>query len=231
MIKKNEIIKNYYDHHFKNLCYTGFQRRGSRFIHKSLEKYWGNASAKYVMEVGAGNGEHLEFVDYTLSNGATNYIALDFRKPTINETQNQSKLNKINVIWGQGDIENLPFKNQSFDRVISTCLFLHLDNPLQAYEELKRVTKIKGELCIAYPTDPGLLNRFVKRFYTHRKAKKLGVQDIGLVSALEHRNNIHGLLEIQNHVFKDNLIRNHYLPFGLQSWNFNLLVISHIKII
>lgn len=27
------------------------------------------------------------------------------------------------------DVQNLPFKNDSFDRTISTCLLHHLDNP------------------------------------------------------------------------------------------------------
>jgi ubiquinone/menaquinone biosynthesis C-methylase UbiE len=107
---------------------------------------------------------------------------------------------------------------------------LHLDNPFEALKELRRVAKNGGEIVIAYPTDPGLMNRTIKSLITKRQAKKIGLKEYDLINSLEHRNHVSGLLKMQNHIFRNDLIKNHYLPFQIPSWNANLLVISHIKV-
>jgi ubiquinone/menaquinone biosynthesis C-methylase UbiE len=39
------------------------------------------------------------------------------------------------------NVESLPFQDNSFDRVIATCLFHHLENPTKGFEQIRRVTK------------------------------------------------------------------------------------------
>jgi ubiquinone/menaquinone biosynthesis C-methylase UbiE len=228
MENKNEILNNYYENFFHELYYSGVQGKGSSYIHRSLEKYWTNKDPDSILEVGAGTGEHFEFVEIEKVNEPIHYVAVDLnnRDFTTMHTRKKMKLN-----WVNANVEKLPFQSNLFNRCISTCLFLHLDNPFQAFNELRRVVKNGGEIAIAYPTDPGVMNRSIKSLITKRRAKKIGLRDYDLISSLEHRNHIGGLLKMQNYVFRNDQIKNHYLPFQIPSWNANILVISHIKVV
>lgn len=49
------------------------------------------------------------------------------------------------------DLERLPFRDASFDLVFSKFVLEHLDSPLSAFRELRRVTKPGGALVIHTP--------------------------------------------------------------------------------
>ncbi len=51
-----------------------------------------------------------------------------------------------------GDIQNLKFRNNFFDITICSEVLEHVDNPLKAIKELKRVTKKR--LIISVPNEP-----------------------------------------------------------------------------
>jgi ubiquinone/menaquinone biosynthesis C-methylase UbiE len=226
MESKKELLKNYYENYFEKLCYSGIQSKGSAYIHKKLENYWEN-TPNSILEVGAGTGEHFDFIRHAKVNKATEYIAVDLNSRKF--TRNFDDLD-LQLRWLNANVEGLPFKSESFDRCLATCLFLHLDDPFKGFQEIRRVTRNGGEIAIAYPTDPGLLNRTVKKIYTNRKAKKIGLDNVELIGSLEHRNHISGLIKMQNYVFRKDLVQNHFLPFKIHSWNLNILVISHITI-
>lgn len=52
------------------------------------------------------------------------------------------------------DLNHLPFRNHSFDYVISTEVFEHLDDPDSAMAELRRIAKKGGHLIISVPFEP-----------------------------------------------------------------------------
>lgn len=134
----------------------------------------------------------------------------------------------LSINWITGSVEKIPLENESFDRVTSTCLLHHVDDPLAAMLEMRRVTKKAGEISIGLPADPGVLNRFVKKIYTYKKAKKLGMMNPAFVYSLDHQNHIFGLIEIAKYVFRDDDLRIRYLPFKLKSPNLNLLVVLSV---
>ena len=68
------------------------------------------------------------------------------------------------LIFVKADAEAIPFSGNFFDRVLSTCLLHHVDDPLQVLLEMKKVTNLIGEIAIALPTVPGILNQLVERF-------------------------------------------------------------------
>ena len=51
-----------------------------------------------------------------------------------------------------GDIHKLPYKDNSFDYVICSEVLEHVENPIKAMQELKRVTKKR--LIITVPNEP-----------------------------------------------------------------------------
>ncbi len=88
--------------------------------------------------------------------------------------------------------------------------------------------KTGAELAILIPTDPGIMNRSIKYFSVHSRAKRIGYNS-RLAYAIDHRNHIASLLEIARYVFKDDSLKINYYPLKfLKSWNLNLFVILHV---
>lgn len=235
-LDRDKIISEYYENYFESLCNAGLQGLGSSYFHNLIENYWVNQIPKRVLEVGAGTGEHLPFLStLTLTNVET-YSLLDIRSvsPNFNDFLQQLEIKDPNFkarkfCWVQGSVENIPFPDESVDRVVSTCLFHHIENPLQAFQELRRVVVVGGEIAIGLPTDPGILNRAIKRVFTYPKAKKIGIANPELIYALEHRNHINGLIKIAKAAYSKDDFKVHYKPFGIKSWNLNLAVVIKVK--
>ncbi len=86
-----------------------------------------------VLDLGAGMAKYKPI----LIKNATDYIACDVKK---NEN--------IDMIC---DVTNLTFSPESFDTVISTQVFEHVDNPFIVVREIKKVLKIGGKVIITAP--------------------------------------------------------------------------------
>jgi ubiquinone/menaquinone biosynthesis C-methylase UbiE len=63
------------------------------------------------------------------------------------KTQQDQGLN--NVSWQQGDVYSLPFPEAQFSIVSSRFAFHHLQDPLNALKEMKRVCKPAGRIVVA----------------------------------------------------------------------------------
>ena len=227
MKNKTQWIDEYYEKYFDDLCNSGIQGKGSSFIHNKIEKYWKNAKPLKILEVGAGDGAHFKF---TRIKGAAEVqlTALDVRVPSQTISKLELESGSLAITWVQGNVEKIPLGDDTFDRVTSTCLLHHVDDPLAAMLEMRRVTAISGEISIGLPTDPGLANRFIKKIYTYRKARNLGMENPAFVYSLDHQNHIFGLIEIAKHVFQNDEMKIHYLPLRVKSANLNLLVVLSV---
>ena len=136
---------------------------------------------------------------------------------------------KSKLRFVEGDAQDLPFENETFDRVFTTCLLHHVDDVLSVLIEVRRVTEIGGEIAFILPTDPGLLNQLVKRIFSFRKIKQLTKIRPQLFYALEHKNHVQGIMEQIRLVFELDELKFNYKPFPfIRSWNSNLLVVAKI---
>ena len=226
MKSRSDVINNYYNNFFDLLCNSGIQGQGSKYIHEKIEACWESDSAENILEIGAGDGAHFKYVRGVGRNAS--YTALDIRRPKNPDAEIRVKDGFVKVSWALGSAEKLPFADESFDRVVSTCLFHHLDDPYAAFQEVLRVLKPGGEFGVGMPTDPGILNRLIKRIYTFRRAKILGYEEIELTYALDHQNQIFGIMAIFENVFSNHKRMIKRFPFGwLGQFNFNLLVVAH----
>ncbi len=200
----------------------------NRILHKLIEKPFKSNANFRILEVGANAGEHLPYVtsDYA------NYTMTDIRPladgSTLEKLQKNSPIGGV-IDFQVADVQKLPFEDGTFDRSISTCLFHHLNRPVDAFREIKRVTKTGGMISILIPNDPGVLYRSLRGMTTLRAAKKYGLyREVQLVHAIEHRNHFLQLKTLlENHFKKDDISISNF-PFKFNSYNLNALTVFHI---
>lgn len=116
-----------------------------------------------LLDVGAGEG----FTLYKLqTEGIGNHLeGIEYMDEAIELGKKLYPQVKIT----KGDIYKLPYKNNSFDVVISTEVLEHLDKPAQALDELKRVSK--SNLLLSVPNEPWFT---IQRFLRGKNLLKLG---------------------------------------------------------
>jgi ubiquinone/menaquinone biosynthesis C-methylase UbiE len=224
---RDKILNDYYENVYQQYLFgRGTQSLGITYFEKAVEKFWTIQNPNSVLEIGGGSGEHLKYVKYI---PGEKYISLDLRAPLTDSHINQisSKL-KSKLQFIQGNAEKLQFKDNEFDRVYSTCLLHHVDDVLAVLHEARRVTKIGGEIAFIIPTDPGLLNQFIKRIISYPKMRRISKVKPELFYAIEHKNHIGSILELIKFVFKNDNLQFHFRPFRIRSWNFNLLVVVKV---
>jgi phosphatidylethanolamine/phosphatidyl-N-methylethanolamine N-methyltransferase len=201
----------------------------NQILHKLIEKSFKSNANMRVLEVGSNAGEHLPYVSADFAS----YVMTDIRPLAADGTLERIRSDHTGagIIQFQiADVHNLPFEDNSFDRVISTCLFHHLDNPMEAFREARRVTKIGGTVSILIPNDPGILYRMLRGLTTLQTAKKNGLhEEVQLVHAIEHKNHYLQLRTLLAHVFRQDETTAAFFPLKIKSYNLNALTIFHIK--
>jgi ubiquinone/menaquinone biosynthesis C-methylase UbiE len=134
-----------------------------------------------------------------------------------------------NTRFVQADLSKLPFEGNEFDRVISTCVFHHVDSPTVGLKEIRRVTKPGGTITIFMPNDPGLMYRTLRSATTLRRARSLGLlKVVSLVHALEHKNHYLSLKTICEWVFQNDHVEMKYFPFKFRNYNLNAFTVIKI---
>jgi phosphatidylethanolamine/phosphatidyl-N-methylethanolamine N-methyltransferase len=231
--KKGTVVDDYYRSAYSKIHYRGILGLFTNGYHKKLEssKYVTSRTWSKILEVGAGSGEHLDFVEdnfiqYTLTD-------LEMRKPISDLLQEHGPKTKNRLRFQKANVENLPFRDESFDRVISTCLLHHLNSVEDALEEMRRVTCDRGLVSIYLPCDPGFLYRVIRHLFSHIKLSRhpgMNMQKVKHLWAKEHKNHFYGILVLIGHVFSKDEIHIKRYPFPFFSWNFNLFLVLQIKI-
>ena len=212
---------DYYSKHYEEILNSGSVGFASDIIHKLLEP---NSSEGFdtVLEVGAGHGQHLKFVKHAY----LQYFETDFRKENL-----PTRLPGSNVVSMESDATKLTnFKNETINRVIATCLIVHLTQPDAALLEWRRVCKRGGLISIYVACEPGLLLRFLRKFTTVRKAKKRGLDHLRF-HYREHITFFSRIDMLIGEVFENDKINKKYWPFGIPFWNLNLGVVYQIEVL
>ncbi len=219
------MIENYYSNHYQEVCNKGLVGFASRLVHWSLENYPYASRSRFhnadeILEIGAGHGQHLPFVKGTYRS----YLQCDLRPENLRDQSSEypnSKIEEISI-----DAENLPYENAKFDRIIVTCVLMHLQNPEKALLEWKRVCKPGGRITLYVPCETGLLLRISQILTTRRKQTKLGyVADY--LHFQEHRYSYLYLKTLVNY-HGGSHIRIRKFPLVIGTWNTNLWSVFEI---
>ena len=106
----------------------------------------------------------------------------------------------------------------------------HLYEPELAIAEVRRVTKVGGNITIYVPCEPGILLRCAQKIVTERKMKKLGIKNPRFLHFVEHRSNFLALDYFIREIMSDSKINRKFYPFRIPFMNLNLYVIYQISV-
>ena len=95
-----------------------------------------------TLEIGVGTGK--SFSDYP--NGVS-ITGIDSSENMLKYARKRANgYNDIKLLIM--DAESLSFANNTFDTVVSSCVFCSVHNPVKAFEEIKRVCKSNGNIFL-----------------------------------------------------------------------------------
>jgi len=126
-----------------------------------------------ILDVGCGMGHLLFNIIKEYPDIKINMAGIDPAMPNIYRfNQRIKEENKPNIIGILGEAESLPFKDNSFDSIITSEVIEHIPDKAKAIKEMYRVLKKDGHLFITTPAGP--MVRFWERFFWFpQKIKRL----------------------------------------------------------
>jgi ubiquinone/menaquinone biosynthesis C-methylase UbiE len=220
-MSRQELSDYWYSEQY-GTSYKSLAGAGHRILHRSLESGHERSTFNRVLELGAGRGDHLKFVDH----GFNEYVLTDIREISPNQLQSVAEGKAGKVAFAIEDMEKLTFSDESFDRVVVTCVLPHLKNPEQALQEIRRVLKRGAGIADIYlGHDPGLFFDLAKWAGPLRAAKKSGHHAVRtLIDAREHMISAKSIARLIQHVFRaDSVERFSWpiknLPYHLSPWS------------
>lgn len=114
-------------------------------LEQILAKYRAMAFSKIrgnVLEIGVGTGRNFPYYP-----SHSRVFGVDISWEMLKRAKIKLKTNpQSNVFLILADAENLPFRDNTFDYIISSCVFCSIPDPVKALIQAKRVLKIDGEM-------------------------------------------------------------------------------------
>jgi len=210
----------YYTEAYSSIASSGSFGLASKLQHRQMESHSlvKGLSGQKILEVGAGDGQHIAFVDPT---SWDEYLQTDLRPP--------AEINSGNGSWlfESVDATNLPFPDQSFDRLISTCVLAHTEDPPLTLQEWRRVVRPGGLITLYLPTESSLALNFFRLLGPRQARIKAGFDP--RIIFLDHRYNYRYLKTVLELEFEDCAISSRRFP-RLFPWWLSLWEIVQIKI-
>ena len=127
---------------------------------KWIKKVIPHIKGEKVLEVSFGSG-------YLMTKYASRQLdiyGIDYNEKMLKITSNKMLKINIKANLSQGNVERLPFADNTFDTVINTMAFTGYPNGEKAMSELKRVLKDNGKLLIVdfdFPNNRNILGYLI----------------------------------------------------------------------
>ncbi|WP_347861994.1 methyltransferase domain-containing protein [Salimicrobium sp. PL1-032A] len=95
-----------------------------------------------VLEVGVGTGANLPYYP-----GEAAVTGIDFSTKMLEKARGKTTP-ASSITLREMDAEKLDFPDDSFDYVVSTCVFCSVPNPVEGLKEIRRVLKPEGKVLM-----------------------------------------------------------------------------------
>jgi len=107
-------------------------------------KHLKEISKKKLLDVGCGTGLY----SMRASIAGANVSGIDISEKMLEIAEKKAKMLSLPINFTYGDMENLPFAENTFDIVLSVTALEFSKNPLKALKEIHKVLKPKGKAVI-----------------------------------------------------------------------------------
>lgn len=102
-----------------------------------------------ILDIGSGIGESTRALSKCFPGSQISGVEQDER--LLEAAKSRLDQDNANINFLSGDALTLPFENNRFDFVFARYLLMHLENPLLVLNEMKRVCKPGGIVCVQEP--------------------------------------------------------------------------------
>jgi SAM-dependent methyltransferase len=224
MPDRAELLHGFYADDYARVAVSARDSAAGRYMHGAIEKRFPPAARfARVLELGGNRGEHVPFVRHAYDE----YHLTDLRMPQPPPEIADDPRVRLDAV----DAGSTPYADGEFDRVISTCLLHHVDDPMAVAEEMRRVTAPGGVVSILLPTDPGLAYRACHWVTYVLRARRDGTADQArLLHAVDHRNHYRSIAAQLRSVFAQDDVHVSWLPTRLRSVELNVLTVWHVTV-
>ena len=226
---QHPIVDTYYENFYNLVHRRDDSKKASETLQNDLERGRSSDFFPNVIELGAGELFHISSVKHKYER----YVAVDIRRPSSLEGWVEIVVPQLPAEHGKyfyrADASSIQFQDETFDRLVATCLLMHLEQPLPALVEWRRLVKSSGTLDILIPCDPGIAVRIYRTLVSRRRAERLGFEYFDLVNSLDHVHPVSSLITIAKYVFKDDEFHIDWYPFRLSSWNLNSHIVLRVR--
>jgi hypothetical protein len=216
--------RKYYEDDFEKVMRSGLTGKIFSVSNRMIEKSFKSSEHfSKILELGATGHYHTPFVTCSFD---------EYHVTDLNPINPSKTLTKVDgILTRQLDATNLrDEQSDSYDRLIATCLVLHLGNLEQVLTEWRRVTKTAGFVSIYVHCEPGLLLRFLRTIVQVRKSRKNGGANFYTFVYSEHASHYLHVKHVIRRVFENDNVKHEFFPFKFLTWNFNFWKIYTIKI-
>lgn len=96
-----------------------------------------------ILEVGVGTGANLRHYSTNV-----HVTGIDFSPKMLARAYEQVDKVKAKVVLKEMDIQHMDFPDNTFDAVVSTCVFCSVPDPVKGFQEIRRVVKPDGKIVM-----------------------------------------------------------------------------------
>lgn len=139
--------------------------RDPMLVERILERHGVRPALRPVLDVPCGTGR----MRAVLERRRMRYVGVDVSMPMLIEAQRQGETG-----WMQGDVEHLPFQDDSFDVVVCCRLLHHMHDESEIESVVRELTRVSHRMVIASFWDSASLHALRRRVGLRRSEGPTG---------------------------------------------------------
>ncbi len=114
----------------------------SMFMSKWREELIEKIEGEIILEVGVGTGKNIIYYPENLD-----ITGIDFSKNMLQKSRDKIK-DKKNIKLIEMDAQDMKFDDNTFDTVVTSCVFCSVPDPIEGLKEMRRVCKNNGKIIM-----------------------------------------------------------------------------------